>query len=65
MSYVVTPKGMPYYYWAGPYVGFTSIKTSALQYVSLEVAKMAAEIVQEDRRRDFPDSRDLIAVKFE
>lgn len=63
MSYIVRPKGMPGYFYVGPSFGFSSIRENALEFVSLKVARMAAKLIEEAIKKDFPKCRSMVAEK--
>lgn len=64
MSYIIRPKGMPDYFFCGSVVGFSRIRRSAVQYVSLEVARLAARVVEDKIRKRFPACKELTVEKY-
>lgn len=65
-KYVIGATKQAYSYWyAGPAVGFTSIVESAIGYVSPEIAKMAAEVIDSKERRMWPNMLKLEAIKLD
>jgi ribosomal protein L37AE/L43A len=63
--YVITPRGQPNYYWAGPTVGFTGIFDSAVRYyTSWKVARTAAELIESKLQKDFPNCKTLVVRKI-
>jgi len=65
MRYLLVPKGVEYYYWAGPRLGFTTIRESALRYVSEDIALLAATLVYEQQRKDWPKMRRIVVIEEE
>lgn len=54
-----------YHWWAGPKVGFTSIIESAVGYTSVEVAALAAEVVDARERQFRPNMLKLVPIMVE